>query len=66
MGLFDKQYSEITSFLDQKKSQGIVSELFHHSGTTGHLKKTGIWCWVRIPLWNSATRRTPPRLFCCG
>jgi CO dehydrogenase/acetyl-CoA synthase beta subunit len=26
MGLFDKQYSEIGAFLDQKRSQGIVSE----------------------------------------
>jgi len=33
MGLFDKQYSEIMAFLDQKRSQGKVSELFHITGT---------------------------------
>lgn len=32
MGLFDKHYSEITAFLDQKKSQDIVSELFPAPG----------------------------------
>jgi len=35
MGLFDKHYSEIVTFLDQKKNQGIVSELFHTPHTHG-------------------------------
>lgn len=29
MGLFDKQYSDITSFLDEKRSHGQVSEFLH-------------------------------------
>lgn len=33
MGLFDKHYSEIIAFLDRKKSQGIVSELFPAPGS---------------------------------
>ena len=33
MGLFDKQYSEIVAFLDKKRRHGIVSELFHTTGT---------------------------------
>lgn len=33
MGLFDKHYSEIISFLDRKRSQGIVSELFPAPGS---------------------------------
>ena len=33
MGLFNKQYSEITAFLNPKKSQGIVSEFFHTTKT---------------------------------
>jgi len=33
MGLFDKQFSEIISFLDREKSQGIVSELFPAPGS---------------------------------
>ncbi len=32
MGLFDKQYSEIRTFLDQKKSQGCVSEFSNADG----------------------------------
>lgn len=34
MGLFDKQFSAITAFLVQKKSQGVVSEHMH-TGKTG-------------------------------
>jgi hypothetical protein len=30
MGLFDKHYTEITSYLDQKRNQGIVSEFIHN------------------------------------
>jgi CO dehydrogenase/acetyl-CoA synthase beta subunit len=32
MGLFDKQYSEIKTFLDRKKSQGCVSEFSNSNG----------------------------------
>ncbi|MDA3896013.1 MAG: hypothetical protein PF482_07700 [Desulfobacteraceae bacterium] len=33
MGLFDKHYSDVTAFLDQKKRQGIISEHFHTKKT---------------------------------
>ncbi len=33
MGLFDKHYSDVTAFLDQKKRQGIISEHFHTKET---------------------------------
>ena len=33
MGLFDKQFSEIRTFLDRKQRQGIVSEFIHKTET---------------------------------
>lgn len=33
MGLFDKDYNEITAFLDHRRNNGKVSEFFHTTGT---------------------------------